>query len=183
MAKHPFKRGDVASQPQPDPHPTPTPQRSLSAVECPPIGPTYFAGLWSDHRVGLLGCPTDGRRVMMAEQLFEGGRMFWRSDIASIYALPANQPYARFDDTWDDSQPAYGCPEFGPSETPPTPQRGFGKVWCNNPSLREALGNATGAETLAEANVQEFEDGLIFQPDGGAVYMLEFGSNGWERVE
>ncbi len=166
----------------PTPTPTPTPQRSLSAVECP-IGPTYFAGLWSDHRVGLLGCPTDGRRVMMAEQLFEGGRMFWRSDIASIYALPANQPYARFDDTWDDSQPAYGCPEFGPSETPPTPQRGFGKVWCNNPSLREALGNATGAETLDEANVQEFEDGLIFQPDGGAVYMLEFGSNGWERVE
>ena len=109
--------------------------------------------------------------------------MFWRSDTVSIYALPANQPYARFDDTWDDSQPAYACPELGPAQTPPTPQRGFGKVWCDQPPVRAALGNATGGEALAEADVQEFERGLMFQLDGGAVYVLEYGANGWERVE
>jgi hypothetical protein len=40
--------------------------------------------------------------------------------------LPQNQTYARFDDTWDESQPAYSCPDLAPSQTPPTPQRGFG---------------------------------------------------------
>ena len=121
--------------------------------------------------------------MKMAEQLFEEGRMFWRSDTSTIYVLPKDQAYGRFEDTWDNNQPIYACPNLGPPQTPPTPQRGFGKVWCNQAGVRELLGNATGAEALAEANVQEFEDGLIFGLEGGGIYILEDQTNGWVQIK
>jgi hypothetical protein len=119
----------------------------------------------------------------MVEQIFEGGRMFWRSDLAAIYVLPLDQPYARFDDTWDESQPAYTCPDLGPAQTPPTPQRGFGKIWCAEPALRALLGNATSEEKSFAATLQEFDNGLVFQLDGEDTYILESLSNGWKLVE
>jgi hypothetical protein len=119
----------------------------------------------------------------MVEQRFAGGQMFWRSDNSTIYVLPANQAYARFDDTWTDNQPAYTCPDLGPAQTPPTPQRGFGKVWCYYPQVREQLGNAASQEMAAEAVVQEFENGLVFQLKGSETYLLDGRSNDWQRVE
>jgi len=110
--------------------------------------------------------------------------MYWRSDTGEIYVFTRGQLYAQvFDDTWDESQPAYSCPDLAPSQTPPTPQRGFGKVWCNQPMVRQLLGVATSGERLLEATLQEFESGLIFETDQGVTYILENGSNGWERVE
>lgn len=109
--------------------------------------------------------------------------MFWRSDLAVIYALPSDGPYSRFDDTWDDSQPAYLCPDLGPSQTPPTPQRGFGKVWCDQPQIRQLLGKATSQERPFEATLQTFETGLIFQTDQASTFILESGSNNWERIK
>jgi len=103
---------------------TTTPQPSVTPADCP-VPPDYFAPLWTE-RIAQLGCPVASYSLPMAEQSFEGGWMFWRSDTAEIYALPQNQTYARFDDTWDESQPAYSCPDLAPSQTPPTPQRGFG---------------------------------------------------------
>jgi hypothetical protein len=119
----------------------------------------------------------------MAEQSFEGGWMFWRGDTSEIYALPLAQPYARFDDTWDESQPAYACPDLAPSQTPPTPQRGFGKAWCKQPLVREGLGDATGGERLFDATLQEFDSGVIFRTDRGLTYILERDSNRWEQAE
>jgi hypothetical protein len=119
----------------------------------------------------------------MAEQSFEGGWMFWRGDTSEIYALPLAKPYGRFDDTWDESQPVYSCPKLAPSQTPPTPQRGFGLVWCNEPLVREGLGDAASSERLFEATLQEFDSGLIFSTDQGVTYILESQSNGWERLE
>jgi len=109
--------------------------------------------------------------------------MFWRGDTAAIYALPTGAPYARYDDTWNDSQPAYSCPASAPSQTPPTPQRGFGKVWCTQPAVRQALGNATGAERGFAAQVQDFDAGLILKTDQGMTFILESRSNTWEQVK
>jgi photosystem II stability/assembly factor-like uncharacterized protein/DNA-binding beta-propeller fold protein YncE len=144
--------------------------------------PANFAGLWA-NRVGRLGCPTTSRRVVMVEQSFAGGLMFWRSDSRTIYALPLNQPYSSRLDTWNESQPLYGCPEFGPPQTPPTPQRGFGQVWCTQPQVRQGLGQATSLERSFEALLQEFTTGLIWQTDQGIIYILEGQSNGWEEVQ
>ncbi len=167
--------------PRPTDLPTPTPQFPASPADCPNT-PAYLADLWTG-RVAQLGCPLAGQKVMMAEQTFQGGHMFWRSDLAAIYVIPSIQPYARFDDTWDDSQPAYTCPDISPPQTPPTPQRGFGKVWCSQPKVRQLLGNVTSQEHLFEATLQEFETGLMFQTDQGVTYVLESRLNGWERVE
>ena len=109
--------------------------------------------------------------------------MFWRGDTTAIYALPTGAPYARYDDTWNDSQPAYSCPASAPSQTPPTPQRGFGKVWCTQPAVRQALGNATSAERGFAAQVQDFDAGLIFKTDQGITYILESRSNTWEQAK
>jgi photosystem II stability/assembly factor-like uncharacterized protein/DNA-binding beta-propeller fold protein YncE len=158
--------------------PTPTP----AAPSCP-TPPERFADLWAS-RVARLGCPLGAAASpTMVEQTFEGGVMFWRSDTAAIYALPAGAPYARYDDTWNDSQPAYSCPASAPSQTPPTPQRGFGKVWCTQPAVRQALGNATVAERGFAAQVQDFDAGLIFKTDQGITYILESRSNTWEQVK
>jgi hypothetical protein len=110
--------------------------------------------------------------------------MYWRSDTRQILVFIRGQLDAQvFDDTWDENQPAYSCPDLAPLQTPPTPQRGFGKVWCNQPMIRQLIGNATSGERLFDAAFQEFDSGLIFETDQGVRYILESESNSWERVE
>ncbi len=167
----------------PSPTPAPAATRSAEPTNCP-NPPTYFTDLWAD-RVAQLGCPIAGSGqsdLLMAEQAFQGGLMFWRSDTAEIYALPLDQPYTRRPDTWDASQPEYTCPNEAPTQTPSTPKRGFGKIWCQQPRLRQQLGDAISEEQLVEVTLQEFESGLIFGLDG-IVYILEDLSGRWERVE
>jgi photosystem II stability/assembly factor-like uncharacterized protein len=186
--------GKPATPIEPAPTPTPgaqssgsavsatqTPQPPLTLSECA-VPPDYFADLWNERRAQL-GCPLASDRLPMVEQSFEGGWMFWRSDARIIYALSPGRPFAGFDDTWDMSQPDYACPELFPSQTPPTPQRGFGVVWCEQPLVREWLGSATGLERPFDAVLQAFDTGLIFQTDQGVTYILENGENGWERME
>jgi photosystem II stability/assembly factor-like uncharacterized protein len=162
--------------------PTPTPQPLISAADCP-TPPDHFTDLWSE-RVTQLGCPTTSYSIPMAEQSFEGGWMYWRSDTRQILVFIRGQLFAQvFEDTWEESQPAYSCPDLAPSQTPPTPQRGFGKVWCKQPMIRQLIGNATSGERLFDAALQEFDSGLIFETDQGVRYIMESESNSWERVE
>jgi hypothetical protein len=169
--------------PMPPPTPTaePAPPPPASPADCP-TAPAFFADVWA-ARLAQLGCPGQGQRVTVAVQPFEGGIMVWRSDTAAIYALPAGQPYGQFTDTWDDSQPPYTCPERGPAQTPPTPQRGFGKVWCQQPTMREQLGRASSPETPLEAVIQDFETGLIIDAPGMGLVVLESRLYGWQKVE
>jgi photosystem II stability/assembly factor-like uncharacterized protein/DNA-binding beta-propeller fold protein YncE/predicted small lipoprotein YifL len=161
--------------------PTRTTSQTPTPADCP-APPDYFAPLWAE-RVAQLGCPVASYSLLMVEQSFEGGWMFWRSDTADIYVLPSGQPYARFDDTWDEGKPIYSCPDLSPSQTPPTPHRGFGVIWCRDPQVRQNLGNATNQERLFDATLQEFDSGLIFKTDQGATYVLESRSNAWEQVK
>jgi photosystem II stability/assembly factor-like uncharacterized protein len=172
-----------ATTPTPVADPTPTPQLPESPSDCP-ASPDHFADLWAD-RVSQLGCPVTSHTLPMVEQVFEGGWMFWRSDMRLIYVLPSKHPYARFEDTWDDSQPPYSCPDSFPAETPPTPKRGFGKVWCDpsQPLVGKLLGNAITEERPFDATLQKFDTGLIFQTDQGMTYILESQLNTWEREE
>jgi hypothetical protein len=63
-----------------------------------------------------------------------------------------------YDDTWQDGQAEYTC--SGPP-SPPTPKRGFGKVWCTHAGVREGLGGTKEAEHLVGAEVQSFAKGWI----------------------
>src|SRR5206468_10146222 len=93
-----------------------------------------------------------------AQEHFQGGYMFWRGDTNVIYVFTGTDgsgEWHQFVDTWLDDDPT---PLPGP--VPPsglfTPVRGFGKVWRENPGLRQALGWATDQEVGITAAWQSF---------------------------
>jgi hypothetical protein len=59
-----------------------------------------------------------------------------------------------------------------PPQSPPTPRRGFGAMWCDIPEIRNGLGNATDAERGFTGVMQRFENGSMLRTDSGAVYVF-----------
>jgi hypothetical protein len=88
-------------------------------------------------------------QISMAEQLFEGGRMFWLQPTGQIWVLQVTGEgrgaWTIYPDTFIE-----GEPETDPSIVPPEgllqPDRGFGKLWREVPAVREALGWAVTPE-------------------------------------
>jgi uncharacterized protein with LGFP repeats len=121
----------------------------------------------------------NARTVDMAEQAFEHGRMFWRSDTNVIYILyetggweAMQNPYKPGDRTsWGYSPPA------GKFE----PVLGFGKVWrtfLSGPT--GPLGWATQPQQNYLGIAQNFQHGaMLWSPDRW-VYVLS-GCCNWER--
>ena len=99
---------------------------------------------------------------------FERGWMIYRADTRTIYALvsaadkgsiPIGAVFA-FPDTWDESQSTGGG--SGPQPGLHEPQRGFGKVWRENPVLRGNLGYALAPnEQGQDLTIQPFVGGLV----------------------
>lgn len=87
--------------------------------------------------------------IQVAEQLFEGGRMFWLQPTSEIWVLVVT---AEGRGTWTVYQDTYvdGDPANDPSLTPPEgrlqPERGFGKLWREASAVREQLGWAVTPE-------------------------------------
>lgn len=135
-----------------------------------------FGSVWNRDR---LGCATNGGNgsVWMAFQAFDGGAMVWREDTDKIYVIYNSGGWARFDDVWLEGDPNYTC---GEQSTPPTPERGFGRVWCDHNSVRNGLGNAREKEWGATGATQDFESGTIFLAPNGRTYAL-YGDNGTWR--
>lgn len=137
-----------------------------------PCGISVNSAFTSNH-TPQLGCATAGAAagVWMAQETFENGRMLWRSDNDIIYTIYNNGTWAAYDDIWVEGDPAYAC---GTEQTPPTPQRGFGKIWCTNANVRTGLGYATAGEAGINGTIQQFENGFIIRPDGGSVRALNY---------
>lgn len=109
--------------------------------------------------------------------------MLWSNQIGwyeqpVIYVLYNSDTYQRFDDTYDAAlEPING------NETPPAggfvePALGFGKVWRNQPGVREALGWATAAEATGAGRFELFERGemiWISQTNQTYVFMNSTG--------
>jgi hypothetical protein len=84
-------------------------------------------------------------QVIVAEQAFQNGRMFYLQPNQEIWVLihiddDTGGVWTRHRDTWSED-----LPELDPSIVPPEedlyqPIRGFGKLWRENPAVREALG-------------------------------------------
>jgi ligand-binding sensor domain-containing protein len=171
--------------------PTPTTQASPTAI--PQIAPTptpcalspaiplaaYDDGRTADR----LGCPTtDATATRGAVQPFEQGLMFWRANEGTIYVLSADGVWVRYNDTWNESQPAHD-----PSLTPPAglqqPVRGFGKVWQEQLGGPQAdIGWALASEQAYDILVQPFTAGQVFIGAGGKVYVL-YADGTWESYE
>lgn len=88
-------------------------------------------------------------QIQVAEQVFEKGRMFWLQPVDQIWVMVVTREgggdWSVYQDTFEEGQP-----ESDPSLTPEAgfqqPERGFGKLWRENPNVREALGWAITPE-------------------------------------
>ena len=174
------------STPLPSPQPTltPWPTSTLLPTETPtPACPAVsdpFANIWQGVRERL-GCAVNqSHTTWMAEEHFERGLMFWREDTDSLSVLYNKGAWAAYSDIWREGDPDYSCPDSAPTESPPTPLRGFGKIWCTYEPVRSGLGWATDGERGYYATAQDFERGSIVRTDGGTTYLL-YGDGWWEQ--
>jgi hypothetical protein len=153
--------------PAASPTPAPTSTPALCAV---PLS-EELVDYWQRDELGCaLG---EAQTLWLAEEEFEGGRMFWREDDGHVYVLFDDDLWAVYDDTWSEGDAEYSC---GVEQSPPTPLRGFGKVWCTNPDVQEKLGDATTFEYGRYGLLQVFEHGFIVQPPFGIYVIHEDGS-------
>ena len=167
----PTETPTVTPPPTETPDPTPAP--------CSVVVYSGFSGIWASAEQRL-GCPVQAARVSqwVAEEAFERGRMFWREDNRKIYVLYQTGTWQRFDDTWNEhTDPEFAC---GPPKSPPTPKRGFGKVWCARADVRSGVGNAVEEEHGDLATVQDFAGGGVILRVTSGTYVL-FGDGVWER--
>jgi len=113
---------------------TPTSTTTPSSTATPSIFPTVTAS-----------------QIQVAEQRFQNGRMFWLQPTNQIWVM-ANELDDPSKGTWtvyvDDF--GEGQTEFDPGFEPPEgffqPERGFGKLWRQNPEIKDALGWALETE-------------------------------------
>lgn len=170
--------------PRPTPRPATPPATLAAALGCAmPVGPV-FADLWSEERLDrTLGCPTSGElRPVTSYQRFDNGFMFWRSDTRRVYVVSGDGVWDEFPDTYVDGEPEYACPDDNtPTRTPPTPRRGFGKLWCTQPGVRERLGNARRDEQGNPRTLQEFQRGvMLWIPERDRIfYVLNTETRRW----
>jgi hypothetical protein len=165
----------------PAPAPTPTPVPLPGCVISPEAG---FGRVWSSNATvrSRLGCPIEQEKtISAAEENFQNGFLFWRSDGKIIYALYQSGTWQSMVDTWKE-----GDPVSNPSLTPPwgyyQPVRGFGKVWREEPGVRDRLGWATDTERGFSAAVQSFEHGLMIWSNAKGVYVL-YHNGTWQRFD
>lgn len=112
-------------------------------------------------------------QIQVAEQVFEGGRLFWLQPSGDIWVM-INDPGTTEHGTWQIVTDTFveGDLEIDPDLTPPVdgiqPRRGFGKVWRENESLRDALGWGTTPEFGFVTNY-EYRSGGYLDSDGQYV--------------
>lgn len=129
-----------------------------------------------------LGCPLNAGLDPLATAYapFAGGQMLWRQDNAVIYVLTNDGRWAQYDDLWREGDEEFTC---GEPANPPTPVRGFGRVWCDQPAVRRELGAATAAEIGdAGGRTQDFVNGMLLAAPDGSTFVLVGESATWRRV-
>lgn len=131
-----------------------------------------------------MGCPSSVQtNVTSALQNFERGSMLWLQlpqNDNRIYAYINFNGYRVFNDTWQE-----GDPDTPPDVTPPaglySPRRGFGKVWINNPDLRNQIGWALERyERAIKTTVQFFDKGGVMIWVQGTDSVYAFGPQQWQ---
>lgn len=134
-------------------------------------------------------CPQDAAlETAAAEQQFEHGWMIWLEDADLIYVIFNDTVFSpkwmSYTDDWE-----VGMPEDDPNIVPPSgfyqPQRGFGLIWREQPSIRDRLGWAIAPEApytsaLQRTSYSKYNQTYIRALDGEIWKLLpEF--SGWEK--
>lgn len=103
-------------------------------------------------------------QISVAEQLFDGGRMFWLQPTGQIWVLQVTGEgrgsWTIYPNTFTE-----GEPESDPSIVPPEgrlqPERGFGKLWREVPAVREAMGWGVTPEFGYTSNYEYHAGGSV----------------------
>jgi len=176
----PTRTPQPTSTPAPFPTTVPSPTTAPPAPSCPSVTGA-FSSIWQ-ARQSQLGCAVNTAHTgWMANEHFEGGEMFWREGNDLIYVLYSSRSWVAYSDLWQEGDPEFSCPGIAPSQSPPTPWRGFGKIWCTYDNVRSGLGSATDTERGFNGTVQDFEHGLILRRDTGATYIL-YSDGVWTKL-
>lgn len=167
--------------PSPEPSATPTPlgQNCMTRPGEP------FAAAWEEAR-RLLGCPVSDLKIIptIAEEAFQKGHLFWRSDTNGVYIVYDRQLNGTelVQGEWQLSNPNWewdGSNPDGVGLNPPPglvePRRGFGWLWrtyLGGPEglLGWALDKEYGFDNIGMA--QKFEEGVMFKGSGPKIYIL-----------
>jgi hypothetical protein len=147
---------------------------ALAALVAPSFARLPQAPLYQDATPTLDPFPRPNSfDLIVAEQVFEGGRMFYLQPVDRIWVLFYDED-TRDSGIWVvyENQWVEGMPEIDPAIIPPDgyvqPRRGFGMLWRNNPDVREALGFALDPEIGFESHYT-FTQGAIRVVDGVVV--------------
>ncbi|NLG28430.1 MAG: hypothetical protein GX557_10995, partial [Chloroflexi bacterium] len=168
------KRDGTSTPPPPPPPPPPSP----CAIQ-PVLG---FGTVWFGNPTvqAKLGCPAEVEKgILAAEESFQNGYMFWRSDKLLIYVLKDNGTWQSYPDTWTSAEPEWDAGIVAPAGFY-QPKRGFGKVWREQPGVRTSLGWATTEERGFGASVQGYAGGLMFWSNLRGTFVL-YGDGTWAK--
>lgn len=164
--------------PRPAPTFTPEPTRTPTpvVVACSYSVNSSFANTYQSFQAQL-GCPTDNAwTTWSAKESFDKGYMFWQETTDKIFVLYNSGNWARYDDIWVEGEPEFSC---GTQQSPPTPKRGFGKIWCTKSGVQQGLGYATAGESGEDTTMQAFANGFIWQTSLGRYILFNDGT--WRR--
>jgi hypothetical protein len=103
-------------------------------------------------------------QIQVAEEVFEHGRMFWIGPSKQIWVMYDNGQgsgeWKIYPDDYVDSDPA-SDPSIVPPDGKYQPTRGFGKLWRNNPEIKDKLGFGTTPEFGYVSNYEYHPDGTV----------------------
>ena len=92
-----------------------------------------------------------------AYEPFERGRMLWRNDNNRTYAFFDGGKYSDYSfPPWEPIP--FSCTD---AQQLGNPRMGFGRVWCENPDVRQRIGNAIESEIGSNRPLQDFERGFM----------------------
>jgi hypothetical protein len=181
----PVATATATTQPAPTntPQPTavqPTPTATVPACSITPI--LGFGRIWTTYATvrDRLGCPVElETNTWSGEETFIGGYTFWRGDLRLIYALYNDGTWESFIDTWNE-----GDLEWDVTIVPPAgyyqPKRGFGKVWREQPGVRDKLSWATTEERGLNGSWQAYFGGQMLWSDVLGIFVL-YNDGTWSR--
>ena len=152
--------------------------QNMTPSDIPPSSTATMTPLPTETlRPGIFPTPRT-EIASVVEQVFEGGRMIWFRETRQVAVLvgegvdPEQGEWLCFEDTYMESEPEF-LPTFQPPPDITTqsqredvrvqqPIRGFGKIWRENPEIREQLGWALTSE-IEHSPVREYIAGGVVQ--------------------
>ncbi len=164
---------------------TPAPTTDPATLQCGVSPGSTFIYLWNQYRQ-LAGCATDQLVIIptIAEEKFQGGVTFWRSDTGEVYIVydrSKERGIELFEGSWQTNEGKVwdGSDPEGVGMSPPSgliePKRGFGWLWRNylggpDGPLGWALEREQGHDNIGQ--YQLFEQGLMFKGSENKVYLF-----------